>query len=288
MEWRDANGKMVMHQNGLRGHTAPVLCVAWSQDGEVLASTSEDKAVRLWRRAGEKSTNFADWVVAKTLHINDVINCIHWYPGSDERRAFAMGTASGSIQVWKEDADRNWVKVSAWHHRGVKPQSVTSVQWNPNGRSLVTGSTDNTVIVWRLDSPTLGSKVEEREIVAKDHSGAHNSVRWSRIGGGFICSSLGNIATIYAKPPAEQSVKHWALPIGHTKGILSVDWNHVTGQFVTASEDGTLRIWENPAPPSYQQNWVPGGDSGNGGSGGGAPLKRSHSPTSRKRRRTGD
>ena len=37
----------------LKGHTEPVLSVAWSPDGNIIASGSDDKTIKLWNKQGQ-------------------------------------------------------------------------------------------------------------------------------------------------------------------------------------------------------------------------------------------
>src|SRR6185436_13190634 len=81
----------------LRGHTKYVLQLAFSSDGGVLASTSEDQTIRLW--------NTADWSpLSDPLRgHNHEVNAVAF---SSNGGVLASGNKDGEVLLWKIDARR--------------------------------------------------------------------------------------------------------------------------------------------------------------------------------------
>jgi len=113
-----------------RRHSGPVLALAWSQDGTMLASGGTDTIAQVW----DPTTG----VTLHSLSHNGAVNGIAWEPGNTGRLASA--SADSKVRVW--DINSGDYKVYPGH-RG----SATSVAWGING--LATGSADTDIIVWR-------------------------------------------------------------------------------------------------------------------------------------------
>ncbi len=115
-----------------KGHTGAVLSVAWSPDGQQLATCSTDKTVRVWDTPTGRCTN--------TLQAHTgAVWSVAWSPDGQQ---LATGSDDNTVRVWDTTTGRCTNTLQG--HTG----AVLSVAWSPDGQQLATSSTDNTVRVW--------------------------------------------------------------------------------------------------------------------------------------------
>lgn len=155
----------------LSGHAADVLGVRWSPDGTMLATTSEDRTVKVWKTA--------DWSEVCTYreHTGTVSGC-DW--SSDSQKIVSCQRAAGVTNVLKI-----WTVPAGVTERTI-PLATGHVRWQPGGRFLavaVGGSRG----VWIVDArtgegvahlPSCGGSVmglewcrDGRKLVQRDASG---------------------------------------------------------------------------------------------------------------------
>ena len=117
-----------------RGHFGRVNALAWSPNGQRIASVGSDKTLQVWDPvAGKKYF----------IHRNPTatLTCVAW---SYDGRYLATGGNDKVVQVW-DTVTRNSVATYAGHSG-----YITSVSWAPDGKQLVSASVDHTLHVWHI------------------------------------------------------------------------------------------------------------------------------------------
>ena len=138
----------------LVGHSNAVTSVAFSPDGETLASGSEDKTIEIWKLDAGKRwytlTGHSDWVTCVTF--------------SPDGRTLASSGRDKTIQIWDLNKGKWWYSLTGHADR------VSGVAFGPDSQVLASSSRDKTVQLWNLNKgrwmSTLTGHAEGVEAVA--------------------------------------------------------------------------------------------------------------------------
>jgi WD40 repeat protein len=123
----------------LVGHKDTVQNMAWSPDGRLLATPSEDMTVRVW-----------DVASGKTLHTLTFDQKMAAAAFSPDGHVLAVAGANGVLELW--DAT-TWTKLRELRLR-TAPNFYT-VAFNADGSRLVSGNGNNTADVWDVATGAL-------------------------------------------------------------------------------------------------------------------------------------
>ena len=199
------------------GHAAGVESVAFSPDGAILASGSDDMMIRLW------SVDTHDCIGILRGHTNAVESVAF----SPDGKVLASGSEDATIRFW--DVARRTSQATITGHA----DAIGSVAFSPHAMILASGDSDHTVRLWNAANGTAIS-------VLDGHSGIVYSVAFRPDGG------------VLASGGADETVRLWdvatrstiAVLAGHTAVIYSVEFSPDGTTLASGGSDNTVRLWQ--------------------------------------------
>ena len=126
----------------LEGHTDRVWSIDFSADGQLLASSSSDKTVRIWSVSDGKCQTTLDGTHSRT------IRQVQWDKCSQTGKlCLASASFDATAVVWQQDGD-DFEPVSPLEGH---ENEVKSVSFNYDGTLIATCSRDKTIWIWERD-----------------------------------------------------------------------------------------------------------------------------------------
>ncbi len=255
--WDSATGRELLT---LSGHTGWVMGIAFSPDGNRLASTSLDGTVKIWSltpgqetvtvsgpgagygtrvaynpNGQEFATNGGDGTATLwnaetgeprlTLagHDLEVLNVAF----SSDGTRLATGSLDATAIVWDTATGQKLLTIPG-HEFGVR-----DLAFSPDGSLIATGGFDGTARVWDTATGTLIYQIT-------DHDGLVLGVSFSPDGTHLATSSTDTTAKIRDAKTGE-----WLLALtGHSAGLPDIAYSPDGMKLATGSGDGTAIIWD--------------------------------------------
>jgi WD40 repeat protein len=254
----------------MRGHTNAVSNAAFSPDGTLVVTASEDHTARIWQ------ANTGQSLAQLDRHKAGVTKTVF----SPDGQLVVTASADGTARLWKAATGESVVEL-----RG-HTKAVWSADFSPDGKSVVTASADGTARVWEV---MTGKPTAEMY----GHKGEVLSAAFSPDGKWVVTVSLDKTARVWetatgtplaelqGQPAPERGLapmrsamfspdgklvaiagdrwgkgdptariwetSTWSLRTdlhGHTSHVFSIAFSPDSQFVVTASLDGTARVWE--------------------------------------------
>ena len=237
------------------GHSKQVNAIAFTPDDKKVVSGSMDGTIKIWELSSGRCL--------KTLKASEGIVCS--VAISPDGRLIASGDTDNAIRLWNlasgdEIKDRTWDSTHT--------NSVMSLDFSPDGQYLASGSDDHDVRIWQVATGNCLKTLEERRWV--------DSVCFSADGQQILSGSWDNSLRIWNWQDGEVL----KTLTGHLDAAYDVSFFNHSELAVSASFDGTARIWDTDSGAEICQfvslesdEWIcltPGGyynASANGGQG---------------------
>jgi eukaryotic-like serine/threonine-protein kinase len=242
-----------------KGHAGWVASVAFSPDGQRLASGSADQTVKIWDSANGRE------LLALKGH-TDVVTSVAFSPDGGR---LASGGRDKTVKIWDSASRKElfslkghaaWVTSVAFSPDGRRlasggfdtvkiwdvatgqdlftikghwPSGFHSVAFSPDGRRLASASDDKTVKIWDVESG--------KELFSlKGHASGVESVAFSPDGRRLASGSSDSTAKIWDSSTGKEpfSLK------GHASGVESVAFSPDGQRLASGSADDTVKIWD--------------------------------------------
>ncbi|PSB27838.1 NB-ARC domain-containing protein [Stenomitos frigidus] len=254
------------HPLTLTGHTHAVWSVAFSLDGQIIASGSLDGTIRLWQQT------FDDEPQVIKGHEGGVC-AVAFAPRSPLHQIFASGSQDQTVRLWAltthvlplKDSSEPSSMVAVQHLKTLRGHAdwIRCIAFSPDGSLLASGSSDGMVILWE---PETGDRLHtfqaHSSLVLTVAFSPNEPVLASSGGDGIIklwdlsgmkkqtTNGTQNLSCPSSSPASLPPLAPLVFPPllqtlhGHQNWVRFLAYSPDGALLASCSQDGTVKLWD--------------------------------------------
>lgn len=198
--------------NRLENHGDNVNDVVFSPDGNIIATASKDKTIKLWSKEGKE---------IKTLQGHQGgVKTVTFSPNGN---IIASGSQDKTIKLWSKEGKEIYTLKG---HQG----DVNRIKFSPDGNTIATASWDKTVKLW--------SRAGKYIKTIHGHKDGVFDVNFSPDGNTIATASGDETVKLWNKEGKELQILY-----GHKGGVNCAIFSPDGNTIATAGWDKTIKLW---------------------------------------------
>ena len=237
----------------IRGHGSVIRSSLFLPEGNRLLSVSHDRTIREWVIEG--------FTEVRTLfegHVDAVLSAAY----SPDQRSIVTASGDRSARIWntasgklEHEFGKDDQAFDAKDAGGVRPKNelreghlflVSSAQFFPDGRQLLTAAADNTARVWDVERGGQSLLLENTGRAAA--VAISQNLRWIGTGGGRASASEKGVDSIWSaqlwNAATGERIKTYASEMGHKWEVTAIAFSPDSRLIATGDLMGHVRLWD--------------------------------------------